>query len=261
MDVPQFIEKKKKKEKIVMITAYDYLTALIIDEVGIDGVLVGDSLGMVIKGEENTLNVELEEVIYHTKAVKKGTKNALIVADMPFLSYQISKEKALDNAGKLIKAGAQAVKIEGGEEVADKIEYIIKNGIPVMGHLGMTPQFVNIFGKYKVIGRKDFEKRKLKNDAKILENIGVFSIVLECITHNLAKEITESLKIPTIGIGAGLNCDGQILVFQDVIGLTPYKFKFVKRYANLREIIKKALEQYKKEVKEEKFPSEEFWFD
>lgn len=251
---------KEKKEKIVALTAYDYIMAKILDECGIDLILVGDSAANVILGYETTLPIDLSAMLMFTSAVARGTKRALIVGDMPFLSYQISKEEALKNAGLFLKAGAQAVKLEGGEPVLPIVEHLVKFGIPVMGHLGLTPQFVHQLGGYKLQARTKEEKEKLLKEALLLEQVGCFAIVLEKIPLEVAKEVTEKLKIPTIGIGAGPYCDGQILVLHDILGLNEKKFKFVKEYADLSSIIKKAVKEYLEEVKKGKFPSEEHSF-
>lgn len=253
-----FREAKQKKEKLTMLTAYDYSMAKIIDAAGIDGILIGDSLGMVVLGYENTLQVTVDDIIHHSRAVARGAKNALIVADMPFLSYHISVEDAILNAGRLIKEGmAHAVKIEGGEEVIDKVRAIIKAQIPVMGHLGLTPQSVHVFGGFKVQGKNIKQIQKLIEDAKLLEDAGVFAIVLEGIPKEVAKLITEAVSVPTIGIGAGVECDGQILVTQDLLGMygniTP---KFVKQYRNLSEDIVSALKEYINDVKTGQFPQD-----
>ncbi len=251
-------EKKKKGEPIVMITAYDYPSAQMVDEAGVDIILVGDSLGMVVLGYENTLPVTMEDMLRHTAAVVRGTKRAMVVGDMPFMSYQLSPEQALENAGRFIKeAGAHAVKLEGGEEVLDAIKKITSAGIPVMGHIGLTPQSIHRIGGYRVQGREKEQAEKLKKDAKLLEEAGCFSIVLEAVPMELAKEITQTLSIPTIGIGAGPHCDGQVLVYHDVLGIfQEFKPKFVKRYANLREKIIGAVSEYVNEVRKGKFPDE-----
>ncbi len=251
-------EKKKKGEPIVMITAYDYPSAQMVDEAGVDIILVGDSLGMVVLGYENTLPVTMEDMLRHTAAVVRGTKRAMVVGDMPFMSYQLSPEQALENAGRFIKeAGAHAVKLEGGEEVLDAIKKITSAGIPVMGHIGLTPQSIHRIGGYRVQGREKEQAEKLKKDAKLLEEAGCFSIVLEAVPMELAKEITQTLSIPTIGIGAGPHCDGQVLVYHDVLGIfQEFKPKFVKRYANLREKIIGAVSEYVDEVRKGKFPDE-----
>lgn len=252
------IKVTKGKQKLACLTAYDYSTALIMDKVGIELILVGDSLGMTVLGYSTTLPVTMEQMLHHTSAVVRGVKNALVVADMPFLSYQSSVETALLNAGRFIKeVGAGAVKIEGGAFRASLIQTLVQNGIPVLGHIGLTPQSVCEFGGYKVQGRDVVSAHNLLEDAKILEQSGVFAIVLECIPSALAGKITKSVNVPTIGIGAGAECDGQILVVHDMLGLysdiTP---KFVKRYANLGDEMKKAFETYKEEVKTGKFPTD-----
>lgn len=255
----KLFEMKQKGEKISMLTGYDYGTVRILNEAGIDAILIGDSLGMVKLGYENTLPVTIDDILYHCKAVKRGNSNALLIADMPFMSYEGTVEEAIMNAGKLLKeGGVHAVKIEGGAEMAKKIEAIIAAKIPVMGHIGLMPQAVNRMGGYKVQGKDDAAAARMIEDAKILESSGVFSLVLECVPAALAKEITQSVSIPTIGIGAGNGCDGQILVTDDMLGLSAdFKPKFVKRYANLQPQILEAFKQYIKEVKENKFPSEE----
>ena len=257
-----FKEAKNQGKKLSMLTAYDYSMAKIIDESGVDGILIGDSLGMVIKGEEDTLSVTMDEVIYHTKAVKKGAKNALIVSDMPFLSYHVSIEQAVLNAGRLIKeGGANAVKLEGGANVAAQIKAIVDAQMPVMGHLGLTPQSVNAFGGFKVQGKDESAAKKLIEDAVLLEKAGVFSIVLEGIPAKVAELITNSVSIPTIGIGAGKNCDGQILVYQDMLGMfNDFIPKFVKQYANIGVVMKEAISSYVKEVQDGIFPEEKHTF-
>ncbi|MCX7836404.1 MAG: 3-methyl-2-oxobutanoate hydroxymethyltransferase [candidate division WOR-3 bacterium] len=251
---------KERKEKIVALTAYDYLSARILDESGIDLILVGDSAANVIFGYETTLQIDLSAMLMFTSAVARGVKRALVVGDMPFLSYQISKEEALKNAGLFLKAGAQAVKLEGGEPVLPIIEHLVKFGIPVMGHLGLTPQFVHQLGGYKLQARTKEEQEKLLKEAILLESAGCFALVLEKIPMEVSKMVTERLKIPTIGIGAGPYCDGQILVLQDMLGLNEKKFKFVKKYADLANIIKKAVKEYLEEVKRGEFPKEEHSF-
>lgn len=255
-------EKKQKKEKITMLTSYNYSLAGLVEDAGIDMILVGDSLGMVELGYKDTLAVTMDDMVHHTKAVVRATNNTMVVADMPFLSYHISHEEAVRNAGRLIQeGGAQAVKIEGGTERAATARAIIDAQIPVMGHIGLTPQSVNQLGGFKVQGKDIETARKLIEDAKAMEEAGVFAIVLECVPTPLAKKITEELTIPTIGIGAGPYCDGQVLVINDVLGL--YKGhipKFVKQYANLQPIIVEALKAYKKEVEEGFFPAEEHGF-
>jgi len=260
--VTKLVEMKQKGEKITMLTAYDYLTAKLLDELGVDIILVGDSLGMVVLGYENTLAVTMDDMIHHTKAVARGVKSSLVVGDMPFMSYQVNADEALKNAGRFLQeAGAQAVKLEGGEEVADKVVKIVKAGIPVMGHLGLTPQSVHQMGGFKVQGKEDKQKKKLLKDAKILEEAGAFSIVLECVPKELATDITKAVSIPIIGIGAGCECDGQVLVTQDILGMYD-KFvpKFVKQYVKLSGEMKKAVSDYISEVKSGKFPSKEHEF-
>jgi 3-methyl-2-oxobutanoate hydroxymethyltransferase len=253
---------KVQGEKITVLTAYDYGMASILDESDIDIILVGDSLGMVVLGYDTTLPVTMEDMLHHTKAVSRAAQNALIVADMPFLSYQISPATALANAGRFLQeANAQAVKLEGGREYAETVQKIVSAGIPVMAHLGLTPQSIHQIGGYKVQGKKEDAARKIIEEAKILEEAGAFSLVLECIPEGLASEITHSLTIPTIGIGAGVNCDGQVLVINDMLGIyerfTP---KHVKKYANLNLEIKKAVKTYIAEVKHGTFPDNEHSF-
>lgn len=247
---------KSKGKKITMVTAYDYPTARIVDEAGIDIILVGDSLGNVVLGYENTLPVTMQEMLHHTKAVKRGVKRALLVADMPYLSYQIDIKDALINAGKFIKeAGAEAIKIEGGSKNIELIKRLIDCEIPVMGHIGLTPQSLLRFGGYKVQGKSQAKIDELIRDSKELEKVGVFSIVLEGIPYEVSKIITQSLSIPTIGIGAGPYCDGQVLVFHDLVGLSPEPIpKFVKKYLNARELFINALKSYIKDVEENVFP-------
>jgi 3-methyl-2-oxobutanoate hydroxymethyltransferase len=253
---------KIQGEKITVLTAYDYGMASILDESDIDIILVGDSLGNVVLGYENTIPVTMEDMLHHTKAVSRASQNALIVADMPFLSYQISPETALANAGRFLKeANAQAVKLEGGQEQAETVHKITCAGIPVMAHLGLTPQSIHQLGGYKVQGKKEDDAEKMMRDAKSLEDAGAFSVVLECVPEKLAAEITHSLSIPTIGIGAGVSCDGQVLVINDMLGMyermTP---KFVKKYANLNLEIRNAVKAYISEVKQGKFPDSEHSF-
>jgi len=248
---------KDSGEKIVMLAAYDYTTARMVDESGVDAVLVGDSLANVMLGHKNTLSVEMDEMIHHTRAVSRGVKRALVVGDMPFMSYQASTEDAIKNAGRFLKEGrAEAVKVEGGHKMIRKIEDIIESGVPVMGHLGLTPQWVHQFGGYKVRGKTESTARAILENARRLEHAGCFSLVLEAMPWQLAKLITEKLTIPTIGIGAGPYCDGQVLVIHDMLGLTgPHVPKFVKRYADLDKVVMKALEEFKKEVKGNKYPT------
>lgn len=254
--IDSFQKCKDAGKKINMLTAYDYSTAKILDESGIDAILVGDSLGMVMLGYENTLQVTVDDIIYHTKAVMRGVKNAFVVADLPFLSYHVSDEDTIRNAGAIIKqTNAHAVKLEGGSEFADIISKLVRAQIPVMGHIGLTPQSINVFGGFKVQGKTEVQARKLIEDALALEKAGVFAIVLECIPRELAGIISEKLTIPTIGIGAGKDCDGQILVVQDFLGMySDFAPKFVKQYANLKSSIEKAVTDYKDEVQNGAFP-------
>ena len=247
---------KKNGEKIVALTAYDAPTAKILNEIGIEIVLVGDSVGNVKLGYENTIPVTLEEMLHHTKAVKRGNSNALLVTDMPYLSYQLSIDEAKKNAGRLIKeGGAEAVKLEGGLEVANCVKSLVEINIPVMGHLGLTPQAIHKIGGYKIQGKTESSQEKMITDAKVLEGAGVFAIVLECIPEGLARTITQKVSVPTIGIGAGPRCDGQILVIDDLLGLSigPVP-KFVKRYAELHKESLKAVKKFKEEVKQKKYP-------
>lgn len=253
------LEMKEKGEKITMITAYDYPTACLLDEAGIDILLVGDSLGNVVLGYENTLPVTMEESLHHTKAVARGAKRAMVVGDMPFLSYQTTVADAVLNAGRYLKeAGAQAVKLEGGRERAEVVRALVEAGIPVMGHLGLTPQSVHQLGGFRVQGRTEEAAQRLIEDALILEEAGIFSLVLEAVPSGLAAEVTKRLRVPTIGIGAGPHCDGQVLVFHDMMGLTNKKVpKFVKKYASLYELMLDALRRFKAEVQEGVFPGPE----
>ncbi|BEP28492.1 3-methyl-2-oxobutanoate hydroxymethyltransferase [Helicovermis profundi] len=257
-----FIKSKQEKHMISMLTAYDYSTAKLLDEAGVDSILVGDSLGMVMLGYENTLKVTMEDMIHHTKAVKRGVKNAFVIGDMPFMSYHISTEETLKNAGRFIQeAGADAVKLEGGYAVIDKVKAIIKAQIPVVGHIGLTPQSVNMFGGFKVQGKSEENAKKLIEDALLLEEAGVIAIVLECVPAKLAKLISEKLSIPTIGIGAGNGCDGQVLVIQDMLGMySDFTPKFVKKYATLGDNMKEAVRNYIEEVENKEFPKVEHTF-
>jgi 3-methyl-2-oxobutanoate hydroxymethyltransferase len=256
--IATFIEAKRKGQRLTMLTAYDYSMAKLIDRSGVNGILIGDSLGMVSLGYKDTLSVTMEDMIHHTKAVSRGTENALVVSDLPFMSYQTSTYDAVKNAGRLVQeANAQAVKLEGGASVCQQIQGIVKAQIPVMGHLGLTPQSVNIFGGFKVQGREAENARQIIEDAKRLEAAGVFSIVLECIPEKLAEIITAAVTVPTIGIGAGKRCDGQILVYQDMLNMfSGFKPKFVKVYANTGELMVSGFRQYIKEVQEGTFPDE-----
>lgn len=257
-----FKKAKEEKQKITMLTAYDYSFAKLMDEAGINSILVGDSVGMVCLGYEDTLPVTMEDMIHHTKAVARGAKNALVVADMPFMSYQISVYDAVVNAGRLIKeGGAQAVKLEGGFEVTEQIKAIVDASIPVVAHIGLTPQSVNAFGGFKVQGKSEAAAQKLLDEARAVEKAGAFAVVMECVPAKLAAKITEELSIPTIGIGAGAGCDGQVLVYQDMLGLfSDFTPKFVKQFANVGEIVKGAFEGYIREVQEGTFPAQEHTF-
>ncbi|MDD3364257.1 MAG: 3-methyl-2-oxobutanoate hydroxymethyltransferase [Syntrophomonas sp.] len=254
--------KKLKNEKISMLTAYDYSLAAMVDEAGIDMILVGDSLGMVSLGYENTLSVTMEDMIHHTKAVVRGTKHAMVVGDMPFMSYHVSIKEAVRNAGRFIQeGGAQAVKLEGGQERIATVKAILDAQIPVVAHIGLTPQSVNQFGGFKVQGKDLETAQKLIRDAKLLEEAGVFSIVLEGVPTQLAKRITEEVSVPTIGIGAGHYCDGQVLVINDMLGMFKGHIpKFVKKFTNLEPLIMAALKDYKSEVEAGTFPGEEHGF-
>jgi len=256
MDIVR-IMKSKGKNKLVMVTAYDFMSARIVSEAEVDIILVGDSLGNVILGYPNTIPVTMEEMLIHVSAVRRGAKESFVVADMPFLSYQCGIDKAIENAGKFLKVGANAVKVEGGKEVVSIVRKMVDFGIPVMGHLGLTPQSVNQIGGYKVQGTNEKSRLKLLEDAKALQDAGVFSIVLELVVEEVAKEITDSIEVPTIGIGSGRFCDGQVLVFHDLLGLNPdFKPKFVKNYADLFEISKKAISNFASDVRQGLFPME-----
>jgi 3-methyl-2-oxobutanoate hydroxymethyltransferase len=258
----KLLEMKREKKKIVMLTAYDYPTARAAEEGGADVILVGDSLGMVVLGYDTTLPVTMEDMIHHTKAVTRGAKHTMIVADLPFLSYHISTPEAVRNAGRLIQEGlADAVKLEGGREVLDQIKAIVRAGIPVVGHIGLQPQMVNQLGGFKVQG-KDFDSAKrIYEDALLLQEAGCFAIVLECVPSPLAKLITEHLTIPTIGIGAGEGTDGQVLVIHDMLGITDrYQPKFAKKYAELFTDMKTAVNAYASEVRDGVFPTAQHGF-
>ena len=257
--VPSIIKMKEKGEPIAMLTAYDALMADILDRSGIDIVLVGDSAGMVMGGYETTLSVTMEEMLFYTKSVRRGVNRALLVADMPFLSYQTGTDEAVRNAGRFLQeAGAEAVKLEGGRVVTNTIKKMVDYGIPVMGHLGLTPQSIHQLGGYGVQGKEKAMAQRLKEDALLLQEAGVFSLVLEKIPAALAKEITRSLRIPTIGIGAGADCDGQVLVAHDMLGMyEKFKPKFVRRYAELAKTMMEAFDRYIDDVKNRRFPSED----
>jgi 3-methyl-2-oxobutanoate hydroxymethyltransferase len=257
MTIPEFKRHKQDKKKLIVVTAYDALFTRIVEQAGIETILVGDSLGVVVQGKANTLSVTMDDMLYHTKLVAGAAQRALVIGDMPFMSYQASSEEAVRNAGRFLQAGATAVKLEGGAVVADRVAAMTSIGIPVMGHLGMTPQSVHRYGGYKVQGKESGHARLLLNDAKALEAAGAFAIVLEAIPAELAKTITEQLTIPTIGIGAGPHCDGQVLVLYDLLGLfDEFVPKFVKPYAHLKADALQALSRYKEEVEQGKFPSD-----
>jgi 3-methyl-2-oxobutanoate hydroxymethyltransferase len=257
MTVPEFQKRKRERKKLILVTAYDALFARIIEEAGIEAILVGDSLGVVVQGKKDTLSVTMEDMLYHTRLVADAAKRALVIADMPFLSYQVSIEESVRNAGRFLKAGAAAVKLEGGAAVLDRVRAITRFGIPVMGHLGMTPQSVHAYGGYKVQGKDRADGDALLEDARALEQAGAFAVVLEAIPADLARRVTESIGIPTIGVGAGPHCDGQVLVLYDLLGLfDEFIPKFVKPYAHLKADALQALRRYKEEVEQGKFPTD-----
>ncbi len=260
--VPELVAMKRRGQKIVMVTAYDYLFARLADEAGIHVLLVGDSLGMVVEGRETTLHVTLEQTLYHTAMVRRGVRRALVVADMPFLTYQVSVAEAVRNCGRVLKeTGAHAVKVEGGLEVVDTVRRLVEVGIPVMAHIGLTPQKVHRFGGFRVQGRTREAQKRLKEEALALQEAGAFSLVLESVPLELAREITEMLEIPTIGIGAGPYTDGQVLVLHDLLGLfEEFKPRFVKRYAHLAQEVRRALQAFKADVEQGRFPTEEHSF-
>ena len=257
-----FKKAKQSGEKITMLTAYDYSTAKLEDTAGVESILVGDSLGMVVLGYENTLSVTMEDMIHHSAAVARGAENALVVTDMPFMSYQTSVYDAVVNAGRLIKEGhADAVKLEGGVKFKEHIRAIVDASIPVMGHIGMTPQSVNAFGGFKVQGKSIEDAKRVIEDAKAVEEAGAFAVVLECVPAPLAEYITEILSIPTIGIGAGSSCDGQVLVYQDMLAMySDFTPKFVKKFGNIGESMTASFKKYCEEVKSGEFPATEHTF-
>lgn len=256
MKVPD-LRRYKQGKRLIVVTAYDALFARIVEQAGIETILVGDSLGVVVQGKANTLSVSMEEMLYHTKLVAGASQQALVIADMPFMSYQASREDALRNAGRFLQVGAHAVKLEGGSAVVDRVHDMTQAGIPVVGHLGMTPQSVNQYGGYKVQGKGAAQARAMVQDAKALEAAGAVALVLEAVPADLAKSITDELAIPTIGIGAGPHCDGQVLVLYDLLGLfDDFVPKFVKPYAHLKADALQALRRYKEEVEQGKFPSD-----
>ena len=257
--VVTFKEAKEKGEKLTMLTAYDYSTAKLIDAAGINSILVGDSLGNVVLGYEDTISVTMEDMIHHCAAVARGNKDCLLVCDMPFMSYQTSVYDAVVNAGRLMKEGrAHAVKLEGGVEYEETIRAIVNASIPVCAHIGLTPQSINAFGGFKVQGRGEKAAQKLLDDARAVERAGAFTVVLECVPAKLAERVSKELSIPTIGIGAGAGCDGQVMVYQDMLGMfTDFKPKFVKHFANVGEEMTAAFKAYDQEVKAGTFPAEE----
>ncbi len=257
--INDFLRKKAEGRKLTLLTAYDYPFARILDEAGVDAILVGDSLSMVVQGLENTLPVTMEEMVYHTRMVARAAERAMVIGDMPFLSYQTSVEEAVRNAGRFLKeGGAHAVKVEGGAEVSEKVRAMVRADIPVMAHIGLTPQAVHRMGGYSVQGRSEEAQQRLMEEARILQDAGAFSLVLEAIPMELAKRISETLVIPTIGIGAGPHCDGQVLVLHDILGLFErFVPKFVKRYANLKEDALNAVRRFREEVEDGSFPGEE----
>ena len=257
MTVPEFQKCKRDGKRLVVVTAYDALFARIIEQAGVEIMLVGDSLGVVVQGKPNTLSVTMEDMLYHTGMVVKGAQRSFVISDMPFMSYQAGVQEAVRNAGRLLQAGAAAVKLEGGGVVTDQVRAITRLGIPVMGHLGMTPQSVHQYGGYKIQGKGKERADSLIADAQALEEAGAFSVVLEAIPAALARRVTETLSIPTIGIGAGPYCDGQVLVLYDLLGLfDDFMPKFVRPYAHLKADALQALRRYKEEVEQQKFPSE-----
>jgi 3-methyl-2-oxobutanoate hydroxymethyltransferase len=260
--VPHILKMKQRGELITCLTAYDYAFARILDAAGVELLLVGDSLGCVVQGNPNTLAVTMDEMVYHTRLVARGRKRALVIGDMPFLSYQVGSEQALLNAGRFLsEGGAEAVKLEGGVHVKETIAAIVRAGIPVMGHIGLTPQWVHQFGGYKIQGKDAARRDMLLRDAAAVEEAGAFSVVLEGMPLDLAREITERLTIPTIGIGAGSHCDGQVLVAHDMLGLfDDFTPRFVKRYADLRQVMTGAVKGFIDDVKARQFPAEEHSF-
>lgn len=260
--IKTFLDMKTNNEKITMLTAYDYSTAMLLDQAGVNALLVGDSLGMVVLGYKDTLQVTVDDIIHHTKAVARGSSKALIVGDMPFLSYHISLDETIRNAGRIIQeGGAHCVKLEGGKDIIGHVKALIKAQIPVMGHIGLTPQSVHMFGGFKVQGKDEVAAKTLIEDALALEAAGVFAIVLEGIPAKLAKLITNKLTVPTIGIGAGPDCDGQVLVTNDMLGIySDFTPKFVRRYANLNEAISTGITRYIEDVKDGIFPAQEHCF-
>lgn len=257
-----FVDAKKNNRKITMLTGYDYSMAQILDSCGIDAILVGDSLGMVVQGRDSTVEVTMEEMLYHCKCVARGAKNAMLVGDMPFLTYHISAEEAIRNAGRFIQeVKMNAVKLEGGKSMADTVKAIVRAQIPVMGHIGLTPQSVNIFGGFKVQGKEESAAKALIEDALALEDAGAFAVVLEAVPEALARIITEKVKIPTIGIGAGRYCDGQVLVVNDLLGMySDFTPKFSKKYTDLKSTITDSIRGYISDVRTQQFPEKQHTF-
>ena len=257
MTIPEMQKRKSEKRKIIVVTAYDALFTRIAEEAGIDVLLVGDSLGVVVQGKKDTLSVTMEDMLYHTRLVAGAAQRSLVIGDMPFLSYQASVEEAVRNAGRFLQAGAAAVKLEGGQAVADRVRAMTRFGIPVMGHVGMTPQSMHAYGGYKVQGKGKQPAARILSDARAVEAAGAFALVLEAIPADLAKRITRAVSIPTIGIGAGRHCDGQVLVLYDLLGLfDDFTPKFVKPYAHLKADALQALRRYREEVEQGKFPTD-----
>ena len=257
MTIPEMQKRKSEKRKIIVVTAYDALFTRIAEEAGIDVLLVGDSLGVVVQGKKDTLSVTVEDMLYHTRLVAGAAQRSLVIGDMPFLSYQASVEEAVRNAGRFLQAGAAAVKLEGGQAVADRVQAMTRFGIPVMGHVGMTPQSMHAYGGYKVQGKGKQPAARILSDARAVEAAGAFALVLEAIPADLAKRITRAVSIPTIGIGAGRHCDGQVLVLYDLLGLfDDFTPKFVKPYAHLKADALQALRRYREEVEQGKFPTD-----
>jgi 3-methyl-2-oxobutanoate hydroxymethyltransferase len=249
---------KQSGEKITMLTAYDFFTARLLDQCGVDVILVGDTVGMAFGGHDTTVGVRLEQIVYHAEIVSRASRRAMVVGDMPFLTYQLTIDHAVENAGRLMQDGkVQAVKLEGGRAMVPVIKRILRAGIPVMGHLGLTPQSVHRFGGFRVQGKDEESAMRLREAAKALEDAGCFAIVLEAIPSDLASDVTQSLSIPTIGIGAGPRCDGQVLVTPDMLGITNFEARYIKRFADVRSVIQGALESYVREVKAKQFPTEE----
>ncbi|NLV85600.1 MAG: 3-methyl-2-oxobutanoate hydroxymethyltransferase [Clostridiales bacterium] len=257
-----FLDAKKNNKKITMLTGYDYSMAQILDDCGIDAILVGDSLGMVVQGRDSTVEVTIDEMLYHCKCVARGAKNAMLIGDMPFLTYHTSADEAIRNAGRFIQeAQMNAVKLEGGKSMADTVKAIVRAQIPVMGHIGLTPQSVNVFGGFKVQGKEESAAKALIEDALALEEAGAFAIVLEAVPEALAHIITEKVKIPTIGIGAGRYCDGQVLVVNDLLGMySDFTPKFAKKYADLKSTITDSISEYISDVRTQQFPEKQHTF-